>query len=654
MSKTRRYRADIDGLRAIAVLAVILFHLDPAWLPGGYIGVDVFFVISGYLISLVIQREIEDGSFTFAGFYARRVRRIIPALAFVILSTVLVFQFVYSPGDLEELVESAVYAQLFLSNVYFAFIADASYFSDEAHSQALLHLWSLAVEEQFYLFWPLLLLVGFKWGRFGGFFVLLSILCILSFLFGEVTYRVDPMTAYYMLPSRIGEFALGTLVAMTQRNGGLDAVLARQATAAALTLFGFAMIAWALMSLTPESVFPGVNALFPAVGAALIILGGIANPWTARLLGHSLPVFIGRISYAAYLWHWPIVVGIRYIEGEMDLAQKALAFAATLLLAALTYRFIETPFRRKTLPLGPALMRYALAPGLILLLANVGLRSTDGHGVFALSPGYKERYERQLSGLSPNFRAKYVCQRPLLSESDVRNPDCITGAASHDEPVVLLFGDSKAAQLAGLLGKVGEHTGDAIRNVAHSACAPIVDEPARFSAGKYIKTCERSAAVVWSAVQGYQKVVLSANWASYLKRADETFEQALIETIETLKNRGIEPALFGEVPYFPGYDRECYVIKLKVGFVDCDERARAPRALIAEVNERIRTIADTTGIVYFDVADLLCDDTTCSAQIGGDPIYYDAGHLSIDGSVRVGEMALQNEAMLAKLVAFLN
>ena len=653
MSNTTRYRADIDGLRAIAVLAVILFHLDPVWLPGGYVGVDIFFVISGYLISLIIEREVEDGRFTFSDFYARRVRRIIPALTVVILSTVVTFQFVFSPGDLETLVESAVYAQFFLSNVYFAFIADASYFSDEAHAQALLHLWSLAVEEQFYLFWPLLLLLGLRSDRPRGFLIVLSTLCILSFLFGEVIYHADPMTAYYMLPSRIGEFALGTLVALLQTRGALSAVLTRPAMAAGVMLLGFAMIAWSLISLTPESVFPGVNALLPAGGAALIILGGIASPWPARILGHSLPVFIGRISYSAYLWHWPIIVGIRYVEGEMDLAQKALAFTATLALATLTYHLIETPFRRKTLPLGRAFLRYALAPGLALLLVNAGLRATDGHGVFAFWPGFKERYERQVDGLSPNFRADYVCQRPLLSESDVRDPDCITGAASDEEPAVLLLGDSKAAHLAGLLGKVGEHTGDAIRNIAHSACAPVVYDPARFSAGKYVKTCEQSAAVVWSAVQGYQKVVLSANWASYLKRADETFEQALIETIQVLKGRGIEPALVGEVPYFPGYDRECYVIKLKLDFVDCDERARAPRSLIAEANRRIQKIAETTGVAYFDVADLLCDRTTCSAQIDGDPIYYDAGHLSIDGSVRVGEMALQDEAMLSKLVAFL-
>jgi peptidoglycan/LPS O-acetylase OafA/YrhL len=653
MTTSIHYRADIDGLRAVAVLAVILFHLDPAWLPGGYVGVDIFFVISGYLISLIIQREVGDGSFSFAGFYARRVRRIIPALAFVILSTVLVFQFVFSPGDLEKLVESAIYAQFFLSNVYFAFIADASYFSDDAHAQALLHLWSLAVEEQFYLFWPLLLLLGLRGARSRGFLLLLSFLCVLSFLAGEVIYRFDPMAAYYMLPSRIGEFGLGTLVALLQTRRALPALLGSPIAAGVTMLLGFAMIAWSVAMLTPEAVFPGVNALLPAGGAALIIMGGIAKPWTARILGHPLPVFIGRISYSAYLWHWPIVVGIRYIEGEMDLVQKALAFAATLLLATLTYHLIETPFRQRRLAFKSAFLRYALAPGLVLLVANAGLKATDGHGLFALSPGFKERYERQVNGLNPNFRASYVCQRPTLSESDIRNPKCVTGAVSADEPSVLLLGDSKAAQLAGLLGKVGEHTGDAIRNVAHSACAPIIDDPARFSAGKYVKTCERSAAVVWPAVQEYRKVVLSANWASYLERADETFEAALIDTIEALKARGIEPALVGEVPYFPGYDRECYVIKLKVGFVDCKERARAPRASIDAVNARIRKIAETTGTAYFDFADLLCDSTTCSAQIGDQPIYYDAGHLSIDGSIRVGEMAVRDEALLSKLVAFL-
>ncbi|MEM9441856.1 MAG: acyltransferase family protein [Pseudomonadota bacterium] len=653
MTTQIHYRADIDGLRAIAVLVVILFHLDPTWLPGGYVGVDIFFVISGYLISRIIQRELDEGKFSFTGFYARRVRRIIPALTFVILSTVLVFQFVFSPSDLEKLVESAIYAQFFLSNLYFAFVADASYFSDDAHSQALLHLWSLAVEEQFYLFWPVILLLGFGALRLRQFIVALSVLCIVSFLLGNVLYRYDPMTAYYMLPARIGEFGLGTLVALLQARGGLAFALARPGMATMAMVVGLIMITLSCVILRPYSVFPGVNALLPTVGAALIILGGIVQPWPARVLGHPLPVFIGRISYSAYLWHWPIVVGIRYVEGDLDLVQKGIAFVATILLASVTYYVIEVPFRYKKLALGRALFRYALAPGVFLLIVDVGLRSTDGHGLFALSPSFKERYERQVRGLNPNATADYVCQRSALSQRDIQNPNCVTGAASHEKPAILLFGDSKAAQLAGLLGKVGEHTGDSIRNVAHTACPPIIDDPARFSRGKYATSCDRSAKVVWPMVLDYPKVVLSANWASYLERDDMIFEQALIETIEALQAQGIEPALIGEVPYFPGYDRECYIIQLKVSFVNCDERARAPRALIAEVNTRIGRIAETTGVAFFDFADLLCDRRTCSAKIDGAPLYYDAGHLSIDGSIRVGEMAVKDEALLAKLAAFL-
>lgn len=653
MRRSLVYRSDIDGLRAIAVMAVILFHLDKTWLPGGYVGVDIFFVISGYLISLIIHREREDGTFSLGEFYGRRFRRIIPALSFVIMSSLVVFHLVFSPGDFTKLVESALYSQFFAANVYFTFIADASYFSDEMHAQAFLHLWSLAVEEQFYLFWPVLVLFCLGFFRTRALLIGLLVLISLSIASGDLLYRFDPMAAYYMLPSRIGEFGIGALIALLQARNALPRALGSSRLSAFTVLSGFCLIAWSLIAFEPETVFPGVNALLPTSGAALVILGGLARPWPALLLGHPLPVFLGRISYSAYLWHWPIIVAVRYVRGDMDLGQKAMAFAATLVLAVITFHLIEQPFRRKPLAFKSAFLRYAAAPGVVLLMLGFGLKATDGQGLFAFSPDFKEQYQRYLSGLHPNYKADYVCQESDLTEDDLRDPACITGADRGGEADILLWGDSKAAHLAGLLGKVGEHTGAAIRNVAHSACAPIMNDPARFSSGQYADSCARSAEVIWPAVLTYDKVLLSADWAGYLQRADQTFEEALIETLAALKERGVRPALLGEVPIFPKYDRECYVIKMKVDAVDCKARATAPRDLIEPVNERIRKIAEATGTPYFDFNDILCDNTTCSAQIDDIPIYYDRDHLSIDGSIRVGERAVTDRALLAELIAFL-
>ncbi len=653
MKRSLAYRSDIDGLRALAVMAVILFHLDKEWLPGGYVGVDIFFVISGYLISLIIIHEVDQGSFSFAEFYARRFRRLIPALSFVIMSSLVLFHLVFSPGDFIKLVESAIYSQFFVSNVYFAFLADASYFSDDMHAQAFLHLWSLAVEEQFYLFWPMLLFLCLGVFRTGALLIGLLVLVSLSIASGDLLYRFDPMAAYYMLPSRIGEFGIGAFIALLQAKNALPKAINAPWSSAFAMLLGFGLIAWSLIVLEPGSIFPGVNALLPSGGAALVILGGLARPWPARLLGHPIPAFLGRISYSAYLWHWPIIVAIRYVRGDMDLGQKMMAFAATLVLAIITFYLIEQPFRQKPLAFRSAFLRYAAAPGVVLLMFAYGVKATDGQGLFAFSPAFKDQYQRYLSGLHPNYKAAYVCQRSDLTEDDVRDPACITGADLSGEPDILLWGDSKAAHLAGLLGKVGEHTGTTIRNVAHSACAPVMNDPARFSTGQYAGSCARSAEVVWPVVLEYEKVLLSADWAGYLKRADQTFEEALTETLTALKERGVQPALVGEVPTFPKYDRECYVIKMKVDAVDCEERATAPRDLIESVNDRIRKIADMTGTPYFDFNDILCDKTTCYAQIGDVPVYYDRDHLSIDGSVRVGEMALADQGLLTELAAFL-
>jgi peptidoglycan/LPS O-acetylase OafA/YrhL len=345
------YRTDIEGLRALAVTTVILCHAHLSN-PGGFIGVDVFFVISGYLITKIIEADIQHARFTLTAFYQRRIRRIFPAL-FVMFAISSAFAYMLLlPEELVNFGKSLMASAAFVSNIFFR--SQINYFDVASEQKPLLHVWSLAVEEQFYIFWPLILVALNK--MFGGQrkILLCAILFCISLLYSEYLVRHTPSAAFYLLPSRAWELALGAILAMSVKFWRLHRAPRHAADLASLA--GIALIGFAIFAYDAITPFPGLAALVPCVGAALVIgAGESAITLGGRFLSLPPIVFIGRISYSLYLWHWPILVFAQlYLARVLRFDEKCWALSLMVLMAYLSWRFVEEPFRNLRLAAGNA------------------------------------------------------------------------------------------------------------------------------------------------------------------------------------------------------------------------------------------------------------------------------------------------------------
>ena len=319
------YRPDVDGLRAVAVLSVILFHIDETLVPGGFVGVDIFFVISGFLISRNIIQDIQQDRFTILDFYRRRIKRIVPPMLLVVAATVVIAQIILLPLDAEWVADSALWSLASLANVYFWQFQDLSYFAADSKELPLLHLWSLGVEEQFYFIWPLLLLMIGALRRPRLLIVCIAAIIVGSFVLGELIFERSPMFAYYMLPSRAGELLFGALVAVAIIKN-VDRYISKIA-AFTIAWSGVALLIWSLFALSEMDRFPGLNAIPPTLGTALIIFAGHCQRGILfQALSVRPVVWVGLVSYSAYLWHWPLLAFVRYGFGEVTPIFGLLAF----------------------------------------------------------------------------------------------------------------------------------------------------------------------------------------------------------------------------------------------------------------------------------------------------------------------------------------
>ena len=430
-------RDDIQGLRAIAVLTVIAAHAGVPFLPGGFVGVDVFFVISGFLISQLLFREVErSGRVSLAGFYARRARRILPAATLVTVATVVASAIWLSAVDLQTVVRDALYATFFLANVHFAAVG-TDYFAAEEPPSPLQHYWSLSVEEQFYLVWPLLLLVLVLLVRRRGgessarlprvpVFVLLLVATVASFAWSLVSTASTPLSAYFSTPARAWELGLGALTALvaTTVAGRLSAPVR-----SALCLGGLALIAVACVVYDDGTPFPGWAAAVPVVGSALVLLAGAAGPagLAGRLLGVRPMQVVGDWSYSLYLWHWPVlIIAERRVGGDLGFVRAAACIAVVFVLSALTYRFVEQPFRSPVR--FPVRRAIALYPGAVALVA-----------VSALGGHYYSQYTSGALGDNPAITLTNFADDP--GEFDLSKDDTVALvqasviAARNDRPI---------------------------------------------------------------------------------------------------------------------------------------------------------------------------------------------------------------------------
>jgi peptidoglycan/LPS O-acetylase OafA/YrhL len=622
----RDYGEDIDWLRAIAVLAVVAFHFEAPAVYGGFVGVDIFFVISGYLITGIIQSEVKSGAFSFAQFYERRVRRLLPALyAMVVLTAIPSFHYLLT-SERQEFFRSVAAVVTFTSNFFFWF--QTGYFDHAAVEKPLLHTWSLAVEEQFYLALPLLLWALLRFVR-GDRVVpaALGALSLASFALCIWLMRTDrSAAAFFMSPPRAWEFLIGGIIA-APGFPLLRHVLAQQiARGIALVL-----IAIPVFSLRQGPGFPGFNALAPCIGAAMFIWSGIGVPTGKRSRYSPLNVarFFGQISYSLYLWHWPLFTFALFSKASLvlDATDKIALFALTVLISSLSWRFVEQPFRQKTLaPTRGGMFRISGVATLLLLAG-----STFGI-VASQRPSAADRVALQLEAFNAyDYQPLYRFGSCFAPASGVLDDECLAFAPGKTN--VLLWGDSLAAHYFHGLTQATDPRLTKILQATQAACMPTFNAAAQGNA-----SC-RSFARAMDAFFADHKpglVILSADWLEYSRppRFDGMIAD-LKQTIATLNAQGVAVVLFGPAVQF-GSRLPSMLMRAHLRHVD----ARPDDFVLSEIFDLDRKMKAALpahdGFSYISVVDAICPERQCPLTIdGGVPLAWDHAHLTAEGSVYV-------------------
>ena len=414
------YRAEIDGLRAVAVIGVVLFHLELGF-PGGFVGVDVFFVISGFLITGILKRALQEERFSLRDFWARRVRRIAPAALVMVGVTLLLAGCLQTPERFASLASSAMAHSLLAANYYFS--RDAGYFAESSDLEPLLHTWSLALEEQFYLLFPLIMLLIWKRSQAGTIWFFSGV-ALLSFLWACWELPHDPEEAFFLLPGRTWELLAGGILAMlpSLRLGG--------PTREVLSSIGFTLVLLPMFLFDRSTPFPGPAAVPPVLGAAMIILGG-GSTRTGRILSRKILVNVGLISYSLYLWHWPLLVFAREVNLELNFKWKCSLLLASFAMAYLSWRWVETPFRKGGFLKGKTqALVFGAASSLILVCIALSIK---------LSGGLPKRYPPELRLIIEDIEWNGA---EFTSAESVAVPI----GAEHSGPIdFILWGDSHGA-----------------------------------------------------------------------------------------------------------------------------------------------------------------------------------------------------------------
>jgi peptidoglycan/LPS O-acetylase OafA/YrhL len=639
------YRRDIDGLRAVAVGTVVIFHAFPLALPGGYIGVDVFFVISGYLITSIIHREIQENRFSIRKFYERRFRRIIPALMFAITLTTIAGWIVLSPPDFTEYGESLVATSAFMSNIYFWLTG--GYFSGPAHEKALLHTWSLAVEEQFYVIWPIVLIALAKVPR-KWFVTAFAAIFLGSLFLAEFRLSEQPLEVFFGFHTRAWELLVGAAIAV-----GLVPMLKGRRIADFLVLMGLALIIGSALLLQPESRFPGIAALPACIGTLLVIQYG-ADSQTASILRLRPVVFIGLISYSLYLWHWPVLVlGRLSLEQPPSTGQTFLMLVVAVIGAVVSWRFVERPFRRPS-PERLPLSSFAPPIGALALAGAAGgfLLLTDGAEFRA--PPQSLRYASVGDDFNPRRAA-------CLTDQYSGHVAPLDGCTFGGEPIsIVVWGDSHADAITPGVEEWAVRQGLGGRQITKSACPPLLGVTLATLAGPRLG-CARANLETLKAIEMTQPAIvfLAARWSRYVEASPsqeggeffltdadpltdragnrQSFSTALDETVARIK--GVAPetrvVILGPLPEWNANPVRCAVRKAFRGNVadGCFERPSTEfEAHTRVVENSIRATVATSRAAAVWPEDVLCDASVCRAAIGGELLYRDDDHLSAMGA----------------------
>ncbi len=614
------YRPDVDGLRAVAVLSVILYHLSDHLLPGGYLGVDVFFVISGYLITSIIWREVQQKKFTIARFYDRRIRRILPALLVMLFTVTIASLFFLLPSNLIGYGKSLLATLVFMSNIFFW--RDGDYFGGLAEQKPLLHLWSIGVEEQFYIFFPIILILIVRfWPK--GVLPTVILLTIGSFALNVGAFFVDGATpAFFLLPTRAWELGFGAILAVIPPHVG-----PRGRMANLFAIIGAILVIVSVIN--PQKFVWFLPVSLPAVvGATLVVIAGKAeSTLVTKALRWSPVVFIGLISYSLYLWHWPIIVFSRYVLVR-DLTNMEMAFAFLIMIGCATasWWFIERPFRSKSMP--GLTVRAVSGIGMLgMALAGVALVWTNGF------PG---RLSPEAAQINAAIETHFRC--PVADYVSVGlSRGCRMGVASGNPQAaeVVLMGNSHALMYTPVWSSILTEQGKSGVLININRCLPIttvnLDK-------KCMEFAERNVANVAGLKQA-STVIIGFNWNfdDLVDRNDQPVDnsnnKALIAGLDDLiaqfQRMGKRVILIGPIAT-PGYDFASTVSRQIAFGHPVDRPTSEPTASFMQTfAAAIQHFEQRSDITFVRADQVLCDAERCHFMMDGRSLFSDSSHISM-------------------------
>lgn len=632
-----KYRAEIDGLRALAVIPVILFHAGFELFSGGFVGVDIFFVISGYLITTVLIEDIENQRFSLLNFYERRARRILPALLLVMLSCI-PFAWVWLPPQaMKDFSQSLLATSSFSSNILFWL--KSGYFDSANEMKPLLHTWSLAVEEQYYVLFPLFLMSIWRFGKTRLFWVIAT-LAVISLMLSEWGARNNPTANFYLAPTRIWELFAGALAVFIVQGKEIK-------NNNALALGGLAAVVFSIFAFDENTPFPSIYALAPVLGTVFILIYANKETYVAKLLSRRLFVGLGLISYSAYLWHQPILAFYRHATVEQNTPTYITLISATLFLAYLSWRYIERPFRSKT----------QISRSTFFWLTSITIVGICAFGIMGnASDGFaKKRNKALFKDLAYNSsRLGYIECPETLSKTDPTLDYC---HGTSEQPTALLIGDSHADdKFYGIAKALNQYQW---RLIGNPACPPIMG--VKFTAANgiacterlkkiftYLESQEHIELVVLSFSHGYplEKFVAADHIQSKFNPLDaviedindsslnrvEAFYTGLERTLKLLQRLNIKSVITIDTPELTFFPADCITGRVSCNFTEKDVLARQ----IIHRSQLAKLAARYTNIHIYDPINIFCKDTQCNILRDKHTLYRDSDHLSLYGSEYYG------------------
>jgi len=618
MSKLLSYRPDIDGLRAISVIFVILFHADLLWIQGGFIGVDVFFVISGYLITRSIDKEMLGNVFSFKAFYLRRIRRIIPVLVFVMLVITIPACLFLFANDLETFGRTALHTILSTNNFYL-WIKGSNYFVGNTELMPLLHTWSLSVEEQFYFIWPPILLLLHRYLNLKNRLYFIILFIVIGLGLSVFLASFYPKVAYFLLPARLFELSLGAGLALfwdkipelsRNKNNGISVV-------------GLLLILLPVFLLNGLSTFPGFNAFYPCLGAVLLILSG-KNSHTKGIVNRLLTikplVFIGLLSYSMYLWHWPIFSFIKYVGLELTSDKLIVALTSTVLLSYFSWKFIEKPFRYR--------FKYNFSKTLLVILLPCLLIIGTLYGVLDGKDGFPERHPTLIEfDKKNNYPSKL--RRNCYDVFKVGNCDQCGLGVKKDTLDGVLIGDSFANHSAAFIDVLAKDSGLYFHDSAAGGYPLLYDVDDQTGAPTR-DTAYGEKRLAYA--KKFKTIIVATNWERFLDKESKNYKLVMatikelldldknviiIDPLRTVSQMNLHKMKLLKTNNGSSINKQDLLIPFY---------KRADDYIVYEIHRKY------PQVTIINLNDVMCYDTSCNYEIDNSIVYRNGNHLNTSGA----------------------